>query len=259
MKGFQDMYNAGKFEDCGKCYAPDCEVTVNGGEANGGFGPFKTQAAVGEFLKNLSGPLGGTNMYFTVTDVTGNVHKDTWVADNGTGSCKAVWARVDGNWMITKEEITFVPSKPPSVSLSIFRETGGGLLGGGRGKGKGKPPPPPPPTARRTGSGARPPPLPSSAPAGDASALLGERVGSNCTVALPYCSSSLYRIRKHSRRLFRLKRPCGLTLGEISSGALLAEIRRSPAAQAHAKGVRAGFGRAVASEKSLPSTFTNLV
>lgn len=38
MKGFEDLYNAGKFEDCGKCYAPDCEVTVNGGTEKGGFG-----------------------------------------------------------------------------------------------------------------------------------------------------------------------------------------------------------------------------
>ena len=28
--------------------------------------------------------------------------EDTWVADSGTGSCKATWARIGGNWMITK-------------------------------------------------------------------------------------------------------------------------------------------------------------
>ena len=113
MKGFEDMYNAGKFEECGKCYSPECFVTVNGGAEKGGFGPFKTQAEVGEFLKTLSGSFGGTNMVFTVTKVDGMVHEDTWTADSGTGACKATWARIDNNWMITKDEISFAPNAAP--------------------------------------------------------------------------------------------------------------------------------------------------
>ena len=85
--------------------APDCLVTVNGGGVFTG----KTQAEVGGFLNNLRNSMGGTNIKFTVTKVNGFVHEDTWVADNGTGACKAVWAQVDGNWMIVKDEISFTP------------------------------------------------------------------------------------------------------------------------------------------------------
>ena len=48
-------------------------------------------------------------MKFTVTKVEDNYHYDTWVADNGTGTCKAAWKRINGKWKIISDEITFVP------------------------------------------------------------------------------------------------------------------------------------------------------
>ena len=31
MAHFEQLYNAGEFDKCGACYAPECEVAVNGG------------------------------------------------------------------------------------------------------------------------------------------------------------------------------------------------------------------------------------
>ena len=55
-------------------------------------------------------------MAFTVTSVEGMVHEDTWTADSGTGSCKAVWGMVAGAWLIVKDDITFVPT-PKKMTL----------------------------------------------------------------------------------------------------------------------------------------------
>eukprot|EP01052_Picozoa_sp_SAG31_P039542 SAG31_NODE_5506_length_2494_cov_1.681135_2_plen_97_part_00 len=35
---------------------------------------------------------------------------------SGTGSCKAVWSNVSGDWKIVKDEISFVP-KPKAMTL----------------------------------------------------------------------------------------------------------------------------------------------
>ena len=90
-------------------YAPETRVTVNGGEA------MTTPDAVATFLSNLRNQMGGTNMKFTITgckaleDGTFE-HTDTWTADNGTGSCLAVWKKqADGAMRILSDEITFVP------------------------------------------------------------------------------------------------------------------------------------------------------
>ena len=48
-------------------------------------------------------------MKLTVTKVEGNTHYDTWVTDNGNGSCKATWNKFNGEWKIISAEITFVP------------------------------------------------------------------------------------------------------------------------------------------------------
>ena len=53
-------------------------------------------------------------MKFTVTKVEVNCHYDTWVADNGTGTCKAAWKKIDGEWKIISDEITFVPKAADS-------------------------------------------------------------------------------------------------------------------------------------------------
>ena len=40
--------------------------------------------------------MGGTNIKFTVTKVEDNFHYDNWIADNGTGTYKAAWKKIDG-------------------------------------------------------------------------------------------------------------------------------------------------------------------
>eukprot|EP01052_Picozoa_sp_SAG31_P044985 SAG31_NODE_8046_length_1534_cov_1.428571_3_plen_127_part_01 len=62
MKRFEEMYNSGDYEKCGTCYADECEVSVNGGSAAGGYGPFKTPAEVAGFLKDLKEEFGATDM-----------------------------------------------------------------------------------------------------------------------------------------------------------------------------------------------------
>ena len=45
-----------------------------------------------------------------MTRIEGNVHEDSWVADNGAGSSRGEWAqREDGTWEIVKDEIVFIP------------------------------------------------------------------------------------------------------------------------------------------------------
>merc|ERR550514_1104627 len=109
MKAFEDMYNANNTTGCGNCYAPDCKVTVNGDVVG------TTPEAVGAFLDGLRNKMGGTNIHFTVTEIKGVNHKDTWVADNGTGACDATWAqKEDGSWHIVEDHITFTP-KPSTA------------------------------------------------------------------------------------------------------------------------------------------------
>jgi len=109
---FQEKYNANDMDFCGSCYTDECCVTVNGGTEAGGYGPFTTPKEVSAFLNTLRNDLGGTNMKFTVTEVEGHSHKDTWTADNGTGACDAEWTMVEGaplGWKIKKDAISFTP------------------------------------------------------------------------------------------------------------------------------------------------------
>jgi len=110
MKAFEEAYNREDFDFCGQCYKDQCFVTVNGGKEDGGFGPFTSPAEVSDFLKQLRNELGGTNIKFTVTEVQGCKHTDTWVADNGTGTCDADWVQVGSSWKIEKAAITFTPN-----------------------------------------------------------------------------------------------------------------------------------------------------
>merc|ERR1712086_121418 len=107
---FEASYNANFTEQCGACYTDKCHVTVNGGMDAGGFGPFTTPSAVASFLSALRNDLGGTNIRFTVESVQGTNHKDSWTADNGTGTCDADWTKqADGSWKIHSDKITFTP------------------------------------------------------------------------------------------------------------------------------------------------------
>jgi len=107
---FEASYNADCTEQCGACYTDKCHVTVNGGMDAGGFGPFTTPSAVAGFLSALRNDLGGTNIRFTVESVQGTNHKDSWTADNGTGTCDADWTKqADGSWKIHSDKITFTP------------------------------------------------------------------------------------------------------------------------------------------------------
>merc|ERR1712179_582233 len=67
---------------------------------------------MGDMLRN---ELGGTNMNLTVKTVEGNVHYDTWTADNGSGSCKATWQKINSEWKMISDEITFVPKGPTTT------------------------------------------------------------------------------------------------------------------------------------------------
>merc|ERR1719277_1818128 len=119
MKAFEDSFNENDMDKAASGYAEDTLVTVNGGVENGGPFTGKTPKEVGGFLDNLRNQMGSTNIKFTVTEVTGNTHKDTWTSDAGTGTCFATWAKdKDGNWKITADEITFTP-KPEDVPKEV--------------------------------------------------------------------------------------------------------------------------------------------
>merc|ERR1712194_456616 len=93
-------------------YAAETLVTVNGGVEKGGPFTGTKPEEVAAFLDNLRNKMGSTNIKFTVTEVTGNTHKDSWTSDAGTGTCFATWAKDgDGNWKIIKDEITFQPKE----------------------------------------------------------------------------------------------------------------------------------------------------
>lgn len=110
MKEFEDAYNADDTAKSASLYADPCLVTVNGGAEEGGPFTGKSPSECAAFLDGLRNAMGGTNIKFTVVDVTGNVHKDTWVADNGTGTCEATWEKqADGSWAMTADKITFTP------------------------------------------------------------------------------------------------------------------------------------------------------
>jgi len=115
MKAFEDAFNANDMDAASSGYAEDTLVTVNGGVDKGGPFTRKTPKEVSAFLDNLRNKIGSTNIKFTVTEVTGNTHKDTWTSDAGTGTCFATWAKdKDGNWKIAADAITFTP-KPEDV------------------------------------------------------------------------------------------------------------------------------------------------
>ena len=123
MKQFEDYYNGDKTDLAGDLYSTNCYVTVNGGVEAGGPFTGKTNKEVAGFLNHLRNKMGGTNLKFTVTKVEDNFHYDTWVADNGIGTCKAAWKKIDGVWKIISDEITFVPNLEPvpfEVPVSIM-------------------------------------------------------------------------------------------------------------------------------------------
>lgn len=110
---FEACYNADDADKCGACYTDKCHVTVNGGAEAGGFGPFTTPSEVAAFLRALRNDLGGTHIKFTVESVEGTNHTDSWVADNGTGTCDADWTKqADGSWKIHRDKISFIPKDP---------------------------------------------------------------------------------------------------------------------------------------------------
>jgi len=111
MQKFEDYYNDNEMDLVGDLYAEDCYVTVNGGVEAGGIFTGHNNEEVAGFLDMLRNELGGTNMNLTVKTVEGNVHYDSWTADNGSGTCKATWQKISGDWKMIADEITFVPKK----------------------------------------------------------------------------------------------------------------------------------------------------
>ena len=100
---------------------------MNGGSEQGGFGPFTTPDEVAAFMNALRNQLGGTNLHFTLQTTDHYLEpfgiasrqvissKDTWVADNGTGSCDARWIHENGVWKMKSDVIMFTPSAAPVV------------------------------------------------------------------------------------------------------------------------------------------------
>jgi hypothetical protein len=117
MKAMQESYNGDDMAAAASIYAPECLVTVNGGVDAGGSFTGKTREECATFLGNLRNTMGGTNIQFTVTNVEGAIHQDTWIADNGTGSCKATWALVGDKWLIAAKEILFTPKGEPGAGV----------------------------------------------------------------------------------------------------------------------------------------------
>eukprot|EP00037_Helgoeca_nana_P002200 m.32371 g.32371 ORF g.32371 m.32371 type:complete len:156 (+) comp12424_c1_seq1:257-724(+) len=109
LTAFEKAYNEDDMAFCGACYTKNCHVTVNGGTENGGFGPFTTPTEVADFLSALRNELGGTNIKFAVDGINGASHVDSWVADNGTGTCAGSWVQEDGQWKMERDVITFTP------------------------------------------------------------------------------------------------------------------------------------------------------
>ena len=123
MGKFEAYYNIDRTDLAGDLYAPTCYVTVNGGLEAGGPFTGKSNKEVASFLSHLRNQMGGTNMKFNVNKVDGNIHYDTWIADNGTGTCKATWKMIDSQWKIISDEITFIPKVEPvpfQVPVSIM-------------------------------------------------------------------------------------------------------------------------------------------
>ena len=54
--------------------------------------------------------LKAVDMKFTVTEVGGGGHKDTWVSASMTGSCDAKWVKVGDSWKISEDMITAKPA-----------------------------------------------------------------------------------------------------------------------------------------------------
>ena len=108
MQKFEEYYNDDKTDLVGDLYAEECYVTVNGGVDSGGAFTGHNKKEVAGFLNKLRNEMGGTNMKLTVEKVEGNVHYDRWIADNGSGTCKATWKNISGEWKIISDEITFV-------------------------------------------------------------------------------------------------------------------------------------------------------
>ena len=117
MQKFEEYYNDDKIDLVGDLYAEKCYVTVNGGVDAGGPFTGHNNKEVAGFLNKLRNEMGGTNMKLTVEKVEGNVHYDSWTADNGSGTCKATWQKISGDWKMIADEITFVPKKGEVLTL----------------------------------------------------------------------------------------------------------------------------------------------
>merc|ERR1712205_274765 len=85
VEAFNTHYNADNFEEAAKVFAPECDVTVNGGADAGGFGPYKTRAEIVGFLTALKNDMKCTSFALTPTgenlddDFLGS--SDTWTTD----------------------------------------------------------------------------------------------------------------------------------------------------------------------------------
>merc|ERR1712194_950693 len=110
IKAFEDAFNANDMKTAASLFADTTLVKLNGGYERGGPFTGKTPKEVEDFLLELHTKMSVTNMRFTVVDVADNVHTDTWKSDAGTGSSSATWAQdEEGNWKITKDDMTFIP------------------------------------------------------------------------------------------------------------------------------------------------------
>jgi len=105
MKILQDAYNQDDMNKAASAYAPKTLVTVNGGKDFVG----KTPEEVAGFFTMLHHGIGATKLKFTIQTIHDIVHEDSWTSDAGTGTCKAVWAKIGNDWKIIQDDITFVP------------------------------------------------------------------------------------------------------------------------------------------------------
>ena len=44
------------------------------------------------------------------------MYQDSWVADNGWGTCDADWTQTGVGWRIHRDDIRFTPNQPPAAT-----------------------------------------------------------------------------------------------------------------------------------------------
>merc|ERR1712093_921839 len=69
--------------------------------------------------------MGAVDMKFTVTEISGCNHKDTWTSATFTGACDADWVKVEGaplGWKIKKDSITATPKAVDNVPEDLVRK-----------------------------------------------------------------------------------------------------------------------------------------